>query len=78
MARLPAILFRRKVYVGDPRHLDAIKKAFAGMSHHQQRRISNRIADGKESMLFGWVDEGGEWEPEPEFQEARMIMYGFE
>lgn len=74
----PAIKFRRKVYVGEPRHKDAIEKAFAGMSRMAVRRVYDRIADGKESILFGWVDERGEWKPEPEFQGARMMMYGFD
>lgn len=73
----PAVKFRRKVYTGEPRHMDAIHKAFAGMSHHAIRRAYDRIADGKETIIFGWVD-GKRFQPEPEFQAARMRMYGFD
>jgi hypothetical protein len=77
--RYPAVKFRGKVYIATPRHMDAINLAFAGMTHMQKRRISNRIADGKETMLFGSAKgDGSEWEWNEEFQGARMIMYGFE
>lgn len=52
-ARYTAVKFRGKVYVATPRHLDAINLAFAGMTHLQKRTVSNWIADGKETMLFG-------------------------
>lgn len=74
----PAVLFRRCVYVGAPRHMDAINLAFAGMTHLQKRHVSNQIADGKETMLFGWASSAGEWQDQPEYQGARMIMYGFD
>jgi hypothetical protein len=77
--RYTAILFRGKVYVSAPRHLDAINLAFAGMSRHQKWVVGNRIADGKETMLFGSAKgDGSEWEWNEEFQEARMTMYGFD
>lgn len=74
-----AVLFRGRVYVACPRHLDAIRLAFDGMTHLQKRRVSSRIADGKETMLFGSaLGDGSEWEHGREFQAARMIMYGFD
>lgn len=77
--RFNAILFRGRVYVGSPRHRDAINLAFAKMSDHQARRVGDRIADGKEKMLFGTaLGDGTEWEWCEEFQDARMNMYGFE
>lgn len=77
--RFTAVKFRGKVYVAAPRHMDAINLAFAGMTHLQKRRVSNRIADGKETMLFGSAKgDGTEWEWHKEFQSARMIMYGFD
>lgn len=77
--RYTAIKFRGKIYVAAPRHMDAINLAFAGMTHLQKRRVSNRIADGKETMLFGSAKgDGTEWEWNEEFQDARMLMYGFD
>lgn len=77
--RHTAVLFRNRVYVACPRHLDAIRLAFAGMTEIQKHRVSNRIADGKETMLFGSAyGDGGGWEHQGEFQNARMIMYGFD
>lgn len=77
--RYTAVLFRGKVYVATPRHMDAINLAFDGMTHQQKRRVANRIADGKEKMLFGSAKyDGTEWEWNEEFQEARMLMYGFD
>lgn len=74
-----AILFRNRVYVACPRHMDAIRLAFAGMTHLTKRRISNNIADGKETMLFGTAKgDGSEWEHDAEYQDARMTMYGFD
>lgn len=76
---LPAVLFRGKVYVGDPRHKDAIDKAFAGMSQHQLVRVCHRIMDGKETILFGRAEaDGTAWEHDQEYQAARMRMYGFD
>jgi hypothetical protein len=77
--RFTAILFRGKIYVATPRHMDCIKLAFEGMTHEQKRRVSNRIADGKENLLFGFaLADGSDWEWNEEFQAARMIMYGFD
>ena len=77
--RYPAVRFRGKVYVATPRHMDAINLAFAGMTQMQKHRVSNRIADGKETMLFGTAKgDGTGWEWNEEFQGARMIMYGFD
>ena len=77
--RYTAVLFRGRVYVAAPRHLDAINLAFSGMTFQQKRRVSNRIADGKEKMLFGSAkSDGSEWEWNEEFQNARMVMYGFD
>lgn len=77
--RLPAVKFRRKVYVGDPRHKDAIEKAFAGMSPMSKRNVCHRIADGKETLQFGWAEaDGAGWEHDVAYQDARMIMYGFD
>lgn len=77
--RYPAVKFRGRVYVGTPRHMDAINLAFAGMTQLQKRRVSNRIADGKETMLFGSAKgDGAEWEWNEEYQAARMIMYEFD
>lgn len=77
--RYTAVKFRGKVYVAAPRHLDAINLAFAGMTLLQKRRVSNRIADSKETMLFGSAKgDGTGWEWNEEFQDARMLMYGFD
>lgn len=77
--RYNAVLFRRRVYVSAPRHMDAINLAFAGMTDLQANRVSNRIAEGKETMLFGTaLGDGSEWEWDKEFQASRMNMYGFE
>lgn len=74
-----AVLFRDRVYVAAPRHLDAINLAFADMTQHQKHRVSLRIADGKEKMLFGSaLGDGSGWEWNEEYQNARMLMYGFE
>jgi hypothetical protein len=74
-----AILFRGKVYVACPRHMDAINLAFAGMTQMQKRRVCNRIADGKEKMLFGSaLGDGSAWEWNEEYQNARMTMYGLD
>lgn len=78
-ARHVAILFRGKVYVACPRHLDAINLAFTGMTHMQKHRICNRIADGKEKLLFGTArGDGSDWVHDEEYQNARMMMYGFD
>lgn len=77
--RFPAVLFRGRVYVACPRHMDAINLAFDGMSQHQKYRVSNLIADGKETMLFGSAEgDGSDWEHNAEYQAARMVMYGFD
>jgi hypothetical protein len=74
-----AVLFRDRVYVAAPRHLDAITLAFKDMTEKQRHRVSNRIADGKEEMLFGTaLGDGSDWEWNEEFQRARMTMYGFD
>ena len=76
--RHPAVLFRRKIYVGYPRHQDAINRAFEGMSEHTIRRIYNRIADGKEEIVFGFAcEDGSDWY-ESNSQGARKLMYGFD
>lgn len=49
---VPAVKFRRKVYVGEPRHKDAINKAFAGMPKSAVWRAYDRIRDGKESIVL--------------------------
>ena len=77
--RYNAVQFRGNVYVAAPRHMDAINLAFAGMTEMQRRRVANRIADGKETMLFGSANgDGSGWEWNEEFQGARMSMYGFD
>lgn len=74
-----AVLFRGRVYVASPRHLDAINLAFADMTQHEKHRVSLRIAEGKEKMLFGYaLGDGSEWKWNEEQQAARMLMYGFE
>ncbi|XUM19748.1 hypothetical protein ACRAVF_18965 [Bradyrhizobium oligotrophicum S58] len=77
--RHTAVMFRGRVFVEGPRHWDAINLAFAGMTPHQKHRVSNAIADGKETMLFGSAKgDGSEWEHQIEYQNARMVMYGFD
>lgn len=78
MIRHPAIKFRGKVYVGYPRHKDAIDKAFSGMSEHMQWRIRNRIIDGKEPIVFGFAKEDGSDWFEGDSQSVRKSMYGFD
>jgi hypothetical protein len=74
-----AVMFRNRVYVASPRHLDAINLAFAGMTELQKHRICNRIADGKEKMLFGSaLGDGSAWEWDEHQQDVRMKMYGFD
>lgn len=59
--------------------MDAINLAFKDMSPTMQHRVSRRIADGKESMLFGSAyADGTHWEWDENYQFARMKMYGFE
>ena len=78
-ARFNAVRFRGCTYVGSPRHMDAINLAFAGMTDLQKHRIGNRIADGKEKMLFGTAfGDGSGWEWDEHQQNARMKMYGFD
>lgn len=77
--RHTAILFRNRIYVASPRHMDAVNLAFAGMTDLQKHRVSLRIADGKEKMLFGSaLGDGSAWEWNEEFQNSRMAMYGFD
>lgn len=77
--RHTAVLFRNRVYVASPRHMDAVNLAFAGMTEIQKHRVSNRIADSKEKMLFGTAfGDGSGWVWHQEYQDARMTMYGFE
>lgn len=77
--RFNAIMFRNRVYVASPRHMDAINLAFAGMSDLQKHRVGNRIADGKEKLLFGTArGDGSDWRWDEDHQAARMVMYGFD
>ena len=77
-SRYPAVKFRGKLYIAF-HHLDAINLAFVVMTQMQKHRVSNRIADGKEMMLFGSANrDGTEWEWDEEFQDTRMLMYGFD
>lgn len=76
-ARMCAIKFRRKIYVGQ-HHQDAINDAFKGMTDLTVRNISNRIADGKEEMIFGYAYDDGSDFVVSDSQEGRKIMYGFE
>lgn len=74
-----AVLFRGRIYVAAPRHMDAINLAFEGMTQIQKHHVSNRIADGKEKMLFGTaLGDGTAWAWDEAQQPARMLMYGFE
>lgn len=78
MAKQPAVLFRKKVYVAGPYHKDALDLTFRGFSAHQCHRIYNRVADGKEEIVFGFAfDDGTEFMPSS-MQEARKAMYGFD
>ena len=76
-ARKCAVKFRRKIYVG-LHHKDAINLAFSGMSDMTVRHISDKIADGKESLIFGYAYEDGSGFVISDSQEGRKIMYGFE
>lgn len=74
-----AVLFRGRVYIAAPRHMDAINLAFAGMTQMQKHHVCNRIADGKEKMLFGTaLGDGSAWQWDEKQQDARMMMYGFD
>lgn len=78
MAKQPAIKFRRKIYVSRPFHQDAINVALKGMSPLSIRRVYDRIADGKEEIIFGYAyEDGSEFEPTT-MQGARKLMYGFD
>jgi S-adenosylmethionine synthetase len=78
MAKQPAVKFRRKVYVSRPFHADAISKAFAGLSHHQQMRVYDRVAAGKEEIVFGFAYDDGSDFVAADMQNARKLMYGFD
>jgi hypothetical protein len=78
MTKQPAIKFRRKVYVSRPFHQDAINVALKGMSELSVWRVYDRVAEGKESIEFGYAyEDGSEFEPTTA-QEARKRMYGFD
>lgn len=78
MAKQPAVLFRRKVYVAGPCHKDALDLALSGMTRHQQHRVYNRISDGKEDIVFGFAyDDGTDFKPSS-MQGARKVMYGLD
>ena len=77
--RFNAVRFRGRVYVTSPRHMDAVNLAFAGMTALQKWGVGNRIADGKEELLFGTaLGDGSEWEWDERQQNARLKMYGFD
>lgn len=76
-ARKCAIKFRRKIYVGE-HHKDAIDLAFAGMSQITISRLSDKIAKGKEPLIFGYAYDDGSDFIISDSQEGRKIMYGFE
>lgn len=77
--RFNAVQFRNCTYVASPRHMDAVNLAFSGMSDLQKRLVSERIADGKERMLFGTaLGDGTEWEWDEKWQSARLKIYGFD
>lgn len=78
MIRHPAVKFRRKIYVGHPRHQDAINKAFAGMSKLSVRRAYERVADGKEDIIFGFACEDGTDWCDSDSQMGRKRLYGFD
>jgi hypothetical protein len=74
----PAVLFRGRVYVGLARHNDAIEAAFSGLTEREKRRAGNRIADGKEELIFGFAfEDGAEFCP-THSQQGRKVLYGFE
>lgn len=75
LLRHPAIKFRRKIYVAGPRHQDAINLAYKGMSSHAQRRAEDRVAEGKETIIFGFAcEDGSDW-IDSDMQAARIRMY---
>lgn len=75
--RLPAVKFRRKIYVAGPRHQDAINLAFEGMSKLSVRNTYLRISSGKENIIFGFAFiDGHDW-IECDMQRVRKLMYGF-
>lgn len=76
---VPAVMFRHKVHVGKMWHKEAIDKAFIGMPKSAVWRAYDRVRDGKEDIIFGRADkDGNNFEPDPEFQDARKDMYGFD
>ena len=77
MAKQAAVLFRRKVYVVGPNHKDAIDAAFAKFTEHQAHRITLRIMDGKEDIVFGFAYIDGTDFKACDIQSARKRMYGF-
>lgn len=75
--RLPAVKFRRKIYVGHPYHSDAIEVAFKRFTEQQRWRIYERVCEGKEDIVFGFAcADGTDW-IESGSQGARKLMYGF-
>jgi hypothetical protein len=77
MAKQAAVLFRRKVFVVGPNHKDAIDAAFAKFTEHQAHRVTLRIMDGKEDIVFGFAYIDGTGFKPSDMQSARKRMYGF-
>lgn len=76
--RLPAVKFRGKIYVGHPHHADAIAFMFKGWTTHRIHRAYDRVADGKEDIIFGFAcEDGSDW-VEGDLQGGRKRMYGFD
>lgn len=72
----PAVFWRGNLYIGYPRHQEAINAAFKGMPKSAIFRAYCRVMDGKEDIIFGWINDVGEFETD-EYQQARKTMYGF-
>lgn len=48
------------------------------MSWHAKHRIYIRVFECKEDIIFGSATlEGKKFKADPEFQDARKLMYGF-
>jgi hypothetical protein len=74
----PAVLFRGRIYVGLMRHNEAIEAAFSGLTEREKRRAGNRIADGKEELIFGFAFWDGAEFIATDSQGGRKVLYGFE
>lgn len=76
MSEVPAVLFRGKVHVGET-HNEAVHAAFKRFTDQTALRVTWRIMDGKENIVFGYANRDTSGWLECGQQEVRKEMYGF-